>query len=59
MGVRVPMTLEEYCVVVKPKPAAALDASDMADFYQDDYMDDDDDDDAMDDDGEDSGHGDL
>lgn len=57
-GVRVPMTLEEYCVVVKPKPAAALDANDMADFYEDDY-DDDDDDDAMDDDGEDSGHGDL
>jgi len=57
-GVRVPMTLEEYCITAKPKPSATIDANDMADFYQDDYLDEDDEDDAVCDD-DDSGHGDL
>lgn len=57
-GVRVPMTLEEYCITAKPKPSSNIDANDiMTDFYQDDYIDDDDDDDSMGD-GDDSGQGD-
>lgn len=57
-GVRVPMTLEEYCITAKPKPSSNIDTNDiMTDFYQDDYIDDDDDDDSMGD-GDDSGQGD-
>ncbi|CAG0887691.1 unnamed protein product [Darwinula stevensoni] len=59
-GVVVPLTLEDYCVKPKEKPAS--DSVDLADFYDDDYdLDDDDDDDGSDygagDDGEDSGNG--
>lgn len=60
-GQHVPTTLEEYCVTAKPKPrsTSSFDASDMADFYEDDYRDDDGCDDAICDDDEDSGHGDF
>lgn len=61
-GIVVPTTLQEYCVMAKPR-TAATNSLDMADFYDDDYMDDDDLDDDDDDnlcydDEDDSGHGD-
>ena len=60
-GITVPTTLQEYCVMAKPRPSSH--SVDMADFYDDDYMDDDDDLDDDDDnnpcydDEDDSGHG--
>ena len=62
-GITVPTTLDDYCVMAKPRPSSH--SVDMADFYDDDYMDDDDDLDDDDDDNnpcyddeDDSGHGD-
>ena len=48
-GVRVPITVSDYCTTARPQHASDS-VADMADFYDDDYMDDDDSDDAADDD---------
>jgi ubiquitin-conjugating enzyme E2 R len=42
-NVKVPLTLQEYCVSTAPKNESLTDV----DFYDDDYADDDDDDDDM------------
>ncbi|KAI1301655.1 Ubiquitin-conjugating enzyme E2 R1 [Halotydeus destructor] len=58
-GVKVPLTIEEYCIKHKSPPLDTLD-SEIGDFYDDDYgddMDDDEDDEDFDDDNEDSGNG--
>jgi len=59
-NVRVPMTIEEYCIKHITKPQQVVD-TDMTDFYDDDYGDDMDDDDEdqedYNDDNEDSGNG--
>jgi len=59
-GVKVPLTLAEYCISSKPKPSES--SMDMTDFYDDDYMEDDDDeeeDEQIYEDDEDSGNGEL
>lgn len=59
-GVTVPTTVNEYCIMAKPRQMAT--SGNMDDFYDDDYMEDDDDDDydncAYEEDEDDSGHGD-
>merc|ERR1719507_2888515 len=49
----VPLTMEEYCIKAKSRPAAS-DNIDMTDFYDDDYDIDDDEDDEDEEEGEDS-----
>ncbi|KAI5711376.1 hypothetical protein M8J75_016557 [Diaphorina citri] len=68
-GVKIPMTLEDYCIKAKTRPADT--SMDMTDFYVDDYdLDDDDDEDEEEegeegaeeeggDSGDDSGNGEL
>ncbi|KAI5745950.1 hypothetical protein M8J76_015746 [Diaphorina citri] len=52
-GVKIPMTLEDYCIKAKTRPADT--SMDMTDFYVDDYDLDDDDDEDEEEEGEEEG----